>query len=398
MKVNQSLLVLILFFSVLLLLPFSRFAELPILILAIIGIIAFISNKVELQSSSFKLLSLVYLCYFTMIIISAIDSYWSDKTWLVGLASLRFYLATCALLAYLKAKHTRVLIILISYFTIFMAIDALIQYFLGYDLIGRESYPGRLNGLFGENHAKLGPLMALLFPISLIAFQNYKPTMRWIAVLSIIFSILLSGTRSAWIMMTFTIIAYFFYHVKQKRTQLAVKSLIATAFLVISLWVLSPEFQKRIDRSLAIFQGSEQAIDFALANRLSIWKTSINMIKSHPINGVGAHAFRKAYPEFSENDDVWQLNGGVGMHAHHWLLEVLSDTGIIGLSLIIFAILRLYKFIKPNFQRPYVWAFTVSIITAFLPITSTYSIFASFWSICIWIIGSGLILVSMSDE
>jgi O-antigen ligase len=199
-------------------------------------------------------------------------------------------------------------------------------------------------------------------------------------------------------MLIFTLTVYFFYHVKQNRFQLILKSLVATILLVITLWSISPEFQQRVDRSLALFQGSKESIDFALADRLSIWESSINMIIAHPINGIGAHAFRKAYPEFAEKDDIWQQKGDVGMHAHHWILEVLSETGIIGLSLILFAMLRLFNFLKPYLQSPYTWAFAVSLLSAFLPIISTYSIFASFWSICLWLIGSALILVSVKDD
>ena len=215
MNNRTSLTVLGLFFSVLMLLPFSRFAELPILILSIYGMVAFFSKKLVFNSARFKVLTTVYLSYLLMILISSLDSYWLQKSWLVGLASFRFYLAACALLAFVKLEHFRLLINLITYFTLFIAFDAMVQYFVGFDIIGRESYPDRLNGIFGQHHAKLGPFIALLLPVVLIGLQDKKPVIRWVAVFAIIISVILSGTRSAWIMMVFTIIAYFFYHVKQ---------------------------------------------------------------------------------------------------------------------------------------------------------------------------------------
>ena len=395
---RMSLIILVLFFSTVILLPFSRLAELPILILSIIGISALIRKKVEIYSSRFKILSLVYFSYLIMILVSSTDSYWQQKTLLVGIASFRFFFAACAILTYIKKAHFKFLINLFAYFTILLSADALFQYFAGIDLIGKESYPGRLNGVFGKGHAKLGPLIALLFPLVLISLQDKKAWFRWLAVIIITISVILSGTRSAWIMLIFSITTYFFYHVKQKRIQLLFKSFLAASLLIITLLTFSADFQQRVDRSLALFKGSEKSIDFALANRLSIWESSINMINSHPINGVGAHGFRKAYPKFAEKDDFWQNQDGVGMHAHHWVLEVLSETGIIGFILFSFAIFKLLLFIKVHSKSPYTWAFSISLISAFLPITSTYSIFASFWSICIWIIGSGLILMSIDDD
>ena len=206
------------------------------------------------------------------------------------------------------------------------------------------------------------------------------------------------GTRSAWIMMIFTLLAYWFHHVKKRRFQLMIKALFVAAIMIGSLWSVSTEFQQRVNRSMALLDGTQAGLDFALADRLSIWKTSWNMIEHHPINGIGAHAFREAYPQFAGVNDSWQQKDGVGMHAHLWVLEVVSETGLIGLFLISFAIFKLMVFVKSHYHRHYSWAFMIALISAFLPITSTYSIFASFWSICIWLVGACLIMVSKPDD
>lgn len=395
---NPSLIVTYLYLSVLVLLPFSRLAELPILILSIIGIIAVFKQKLNFQSPRVKVLNIVFFSYLIMILISSLDSYWTEKSLLVGFASFRFYFATLALLAFINKDHYKLLVQLVSLYTIFLALDALFQYFIGFNLIGRQSYPDRLNGMFGLHHAKLGPFLALLFPLVLITLKNHSKAFKWFAILAIVSSVLLSGTRSAWIMIIFTGLAYFFFFVKENKLRILSSFSLLILILLTTLWMISPEFQQRIQRSTTLFQGSEKAIDHALANRLPIWQSSVNMIQAHPINGVGAHAFRKAYPEFAEEDDFWLQQGGVGMHAHHWLLEVLSETGLIGLSLFIFAIIKLIRFIKPQIHSKYTWAFSIALFSAFLPITSIYSIFASFWSICLWIVGSALILVSHNNE
>lgn len=401
MKINSSKAVMVLFLMVMILLPFSRYTELPILCLSIMGIYALIKHANTLKrSNQFKILSLVYLCYLLMILFSATDSYWQDKTLLVALASLRFYLSTVALLIYLKREHFKLLVKLIAFLIVFWSFDAIIQYFVGIDLVGRSSYVGRLNGIFGEHHVKLGPVLALLLPIVMIALKKHNSVIRWLLTLVIIITIILSGTRSAWIMMLFTLVAYWFHHVKQRRFLLLLKAFAVTVVLLVSLWFISPEFQQRIERSVKAFDGSQAGLDFALADRLSIWKTSWAMIQQHPINGVGAHAFREAYPQFASQDDYWQQKKkkGVGMHAHHWLLEVLSETGIIGLILFVFALVKLMRFVRSHYNGDYSWAFLIALSSAFLPITSLYSIFASFWSICIWFCGAGLIIMSNNDD
>ena len=390
--------VLILFISVLLLLPFSRLSELPILFLIIIGVHGFVKYRKQLlNNEQFKILSVVFVCYFFAIVLSAFDSYWANKTWIVALSSWRFYLASIALILYLRQEQVVLMFKIIAWVAIIWSLDALLQYFIGVDVIGRASYDGRLNGVFGERHVKLGPVLALLLPLTMVALINYSSVIRWLSVLLIIVIILLSGTRSAWIMMVFTLLAYWFHHVKQRRIQLLAKATVVAALMIGGLWLVSPEFQKRAERTMYVFDGTQSGLDFALASRLSIWRTSWQMIEEHPINGVGARAFRKAYPDYALENDSWQKDGDVGMHAHNWILEILAETGVIGLLLIGFAIFKLLLFARNNFNPHYSWAFSVALMAAFLPITSTYSIFASFWSICIWFIGIGLIVVSKKD-
>lgn len=391
---NLDKIVLGLFVSVLVLLPFSRYSELPILLLSLIGIVGLIKDRKPLiDNPQFKILSLVFSCYFLMMLLSSFDSYWQNKTLLVAFASIRFYLASVALLLYLKAKHINRLIQAVALIAVFWSLDAIFQYFVGVDLIGRASYEGRLNGIFGEHHVKLGPVLALLLPITMIALRKQHSLLRWLSTLIIIITIILSGTRSAWVMMVFTLLAYWFHHVKKRRFQLLLKAGFVATLMVGSLWFVSPEFQQRVNRTLSVFDGTSAGLNHALAERLSIWKTSWRMIEDHPINGVGAHAFRKAYPEFASKDSVLNQNGGVGNHAHHWVLEIMTDTGLIGLILFSFAVFKLFLFVRKSYHPQYSWAFMIALFSAFLPLTSTYSIFASFWSICIWFIGVGLILV-----
>jgi O-antigen ligase len=392
-------LVLGLFIGALALLPFSRLSELPILILAMIGLHGLYGNWTKLKSDrKFRILSAVYASYFLLIFISAIDSYWFSKTIGVGFASIRFYLATIALILYFDVKQRSSLLKIITIIILFWAFDAMFQYFVGVDLIGRSSYAGRLNGIFGEHHVQLGPVLALFMPIVMIALNKQHSIIRWLSIILLILTIILSGTRSAWIMMLFVLLAYWLHHVKHRRFLLLLKSVVIAGIMVGSLWLTSPDFQQRVERSLSVFDGTHSGLDFALANRLPIWLTSFEMIQQHPINGVGAHAFRKAYPQFASADDVWRQQGGIALHAHHWILEILTETGIIGLILMGLAVYKLLKFVRKSKKEHYIWAFWITILSAFLPIISTFSLFASFWSICIWLCGAGLIMVSKDND
>ena len=53
---------------------------------------------------------------------------------------------------------------------------------------------------------------------------------------------------------------------------------------------------------------------------------------AHPVNGIGVRGFRDAYAEHAGERDFFLSRGqGPALHAHQLLLEVFSETGLIGL-------------------------------------------------------------------
>src|SRR5690606_35768581 len=93
---------------------------------------------------------------------------------------------------------------------------------------------------------------------------------------------------------------------------------------------LSPEFAERMNRTLQLTHGNARDVDHALAGRLPIWKTAAAMAQAHPVNGVGIRGFRHAYEDHAAPGDPWVAQGGA-MHPHQLLLELASETGVIGL-------------------------------------------------------------------
>ena len=66
---------------------------------------------------------------------------------------------------------------------------------------------------------------------------------------------------------------------------------------------------------------------------MRIWHASARMIAAHPLSGVGVRGFRYAYPAYADpGDDFVNAKTDEGAyHAHQLALEVLSETGAIGL-------------------------------------------------------------------
>ncbi len=387
-------------FLVLFLLPFGRLSELPVLILAVMGLAVVIQHKDQLlQSQTIKTYSICFLLYFILMAAASVDSFWIDKSWLVTMGAWRFYFAGLAVLWHWPKGNQQFhqgMMVAVTLLLLFWVLDALYQYGVGHDVFGIESYQGRLSGVFGMN-VKLGPVLALLLPFALVCLKAQPVWMRWSAVVLILLVIVLSGTRSAWLMAGFIMLIYGWMQGKGKRMMWFLKSLILLLVASVVLWHVSDDFQQRVNRSAAVFQGDTAGIDYALADRLPIWHAAWEMFKSHPVNGVGPRAFRKAYPEYAASDDVWLAQNTQGLHAHHWVLELMAETGLLGMLLFSVLAYNLIHMVVLQRNDALLWAPVVALLAAFLPVVSLYSIFSSFWSLCLWWVLMMLFVVVRDD-
>ena len=381
---SRTLVVASLMLAVVFLLPFGRLSELPLLLLAAGGLWLLISRfHAWRQQPWFKSFTAVFLLYFLLSACSAIDSYWPEKSWLIALGSWRFYLAGLLVIHCLEQKSLDWVAKWVTWLLVFWSLDALLQSALGHNILGQASYPGRLTGLFGQN-VKLGPVLALFAPLLLIHVCRLPTVWRWALVGLVMLVVILSGTRSAWLMMAFVLGMFWWHHVRGRRWLLLLKSFSLMTVGVVVLWFASSDFQQRVDRSMQLLQGEQSAIDHALADRLSIWQTAWHMYQAHPINGVGARAFRQIYAEHAAAGDVWVAQQGGGLHAHHWVLEIMAETGTIGMVMMLMLLVLLFRHVRGTFNEDRVWPYGVALLAAFLPVVSLYSLFSSFWSICLW--------------
>jgi len=75
---------------------------------------------------------------------------------------------------------------------------------------------------------------------------------------------------------------------------------------------------------------------FCNADRIAFYRSSIRMIKDHPIIGVGLNTFMKAYPKYKVRDvDVITADA---CYAHNNYLQMAGETGLVGLAVFLLAI------------------------------------------------------------
>jgi len=161
-------------------------------------------------------------------------------------------------------------------------------------------------------------------------------------------------------------------------------------------WNTSARFHDRMARSLLVLQGTDQSVDTALSGRLDIWQVGVAMTAAHPVNGVGVRGFRYAYPQFAPADDHFVVSAeacGVGegaCHPHQLLLEILTNTGLLGLALWLAAAGLAWRAWRRVGAAARARAFPASLALGVMlfPLNSHLAFYSAWWGLLFaWLLG-----------
>jgi O-antigen ligase len=238
----------------------------------------------------------------------------------------------------------------------------------------------RLSGFLGPCNLKLGVVLASLSPFALFAFGKRFGMLGWVlASAAIGLVILLAGARAAWL--TYGLVLVFSgWRLLGWKKLLAVFAFGALSLVVLNL--VSPQFRERIQRTTQALAADESGVDVALSGRAQIWRAAACMIGQHPINGVGTRNFRQEYPACDPSPDTPPAWGaGPAHHAHQIVLEILAETGAIGLLLWLAGAAlawRAWRYATPEAReraRPAMLALGVTVF----PFNTHLAFYSTFW-------------------
>lgn len=386
---------LILVWSCIVLLPFGRSVELPVAIMAmwIIWLIRSQGRSIWWVGGA-RVFTLVFVLFWLPACISALDAVNVQKTVKTVLTLPRLYLAGLFVIHVLSDRVTwEKFLAWSAWVLLFWLVDALIQAVTGHDILGYNLIPQRLNGVFGSD-VKFGVvapvLFGLLFEYARSHWGRRIQVTLFVAATVVVF---LAGSRAGWVMFSVLVLAYVMrLSAKAGRspTRLLVAAFVLAVAVLSMAYQVSEGFKLRVDTTLLIFSGNEADLDRALSKRLPIWRTAVKMFAEHPINGVGARGFRYDYPEHAEPGDPFLDSvGGVGaFHAHQLILDVLTETGLIGMAGFLSAMLVLIRSWRLALESQRRWMFPggVAVLVALFPINTHLAIYSSFWSQMVWFV------------
>ncbi|MFN9065888.1 MAG: O-antigen ligase family protein, partial [Bdellovibrionales bacterium] len=204
----------------------------------------------------------------------------------------------------------------------------------------------RFGGLHG-NPMFWGQISGFVAVFSLAnCFLASTQSLRLLFTLSFLInfiSLVMTGTRGAWLATFISIpIIFFFTHRKYFFQLLAGFGL--TVLLVI---LFVPPVNERVLFTLKGLQGTQQTYD---SERVALWKANWEMFKDHPILGVGFGANKENLRSYY--DKLGYPKSQFESHAHNQYLQILAGTGLVGFffyfSTFIYFILASLKLIKSH--------------------------------------------------
>jgi O-antigen ligase len=377
--------------AVVALLPVGRVSELPIAIGALAGIVLFAQRRIDWRDESMRLPLILFACYALPALISGAAPVAPARTWSTIASIVRFLpFAVFTVWALRDARQWKAVVAIVGAVVSLWVIDAYVQMITGYSLAGAAEVE-RLSGIFGAGNLKLGPVLAVLSPFVLIAARD---ALGWrglaVAFVFLAVPILLAGSRAAWLMYALVCAVVAWREARSKRTfALAVGVAVVVAGIATGIALRdSPGFDARIERSLLALGGTESAVDTASAGRLSIWRTAIAMSKSHPLSGVGVRGFRYAYPAYAAPKDkfVDTASDTGASHAHQIVLEVLSETGAIGLMFwLAGAVFAVRAWLRADARtRDRAFAPALALVAMCFPLNTHLAFYSAWWGLLFW--------------
>jgi len=205
----------------------------------------------------------------------------------------------------------------------------------------------RAFGTFGQPNP-FGGFMGLLAPIALMAVLAYairfwrKPSWQALGIVIfyaiaagfIVLGIVISWSRGSWLGFVASLIVVALALPRKFWHGLALMACLGG--LIGALWIaglLPASVIARISSSTEEFFTFDdvRGVDitpenYAVVERLSHWQAALNMAREHPWLGVGFGNYEAAYPAYRLIN--WHEPLG---HAHNYYLNILAESGIIGL-------------------------------------------------------------------
>ena len=313
--------------------------------------------------SKYAIFFLLFWLYISLISLWADDLYLSLKS---ALPYIRFFIFSLMMLYFFeeyKEKFIYLLLFSVVLPIIFVFFDTAYQYIFGQDIFGYPKLDHRLSGPFGSELI-VGSYLARLSPMIIICYYIlYKELPLKILYLFSTISLLifLTGERTSFFLFNFFLFFLFISVVKKNKLRI----FFLVYFFIIIFLSISLLFSNKLRDRMIYIPACEMRINFLMndickhslenddikqqekTTRYFVfsqaheehYKTALKIFLDNKFFGIGVKMFRVKC-----SDAKYYYNFGCTTHPHNIVMQILAETGLVGLLFLIIAIS--YIFIK----------------------------------------------------
>jgi O-antigen ligase len=270
--------------------------------------------------------------------------YPTGQEWLTYVAYLLLMLPAATIAANPYRLHRFLTVLAI--FGALLAIFSMIQDVSGTKAIYWAAQPSSIAAqIYGPfvNRNHYAGLMELLTPLPFLLCLSQRPERRLpllVAGMLMALSVFLCRSRGGMAALgaELVLIAVFLSRIRHRAKSFAAIGVIVAVLAALIVWVGSDPVVHRLT-------------DMRDASRLSIYKDTLRMWWSRPMVGYGSGTFDLVYPTYQSFVTDSFIN-----HAHNDYLELLSETGLIGMGLIVWFLVNVYRNagqqLRPGLRSP----------------------------------------------
>jgi len=325
----------------------------------------------------------------------------------------------------LKETFINKLVFILFLLILFVQLDSLFQFLnptfedifgykaqaiRNYIIFGNQiSLPLRLTGPFGDEQV-VGFFLSSYGLLSIYLLKRiFKISNRLFFVLLIFnfFIIIISGERSSIIIYLITILISEIL----KPKKIYKKIIIILPFLAFFLVILFnlPTTKERfndINVWLNLDQTNQKLKDKSILNNIinspwgGLWYSSYEIWKEKPIIGIGLRNYSKQCKIIKDKIEIKTRYEFCSTHPHNYFIEILLETGLIGLLIFFCIIYKIYYIFLTNFRNNIDMIMLISFITALLfPLKPSGAIFSSWYGSFFWFsLGIFLIIENLNNK
>lgn len=404
MNLSNKIFILILISFPLIVIIGSAAINLATIITSIICLFFLIKKK---ETNSFKNKLLIYLiAFFFYIFVNTLVHDQSFTLILKSLGNYRYLILAASVYLALEISSQKLKKIFIYFnlcLVILLGLDIIYQYIFQKDILGLA--PGMCDN-YGKNCTRFSGFFgqeliagAYLVQIGLLVFfllqkinnqKNYlEQAIEVIFILFLFVVILLTGERNAIIIFLLSI---FFFYIFQKKY---INLILIFLFFFICVFIISQriDFVKKrflypVDTWGDIYHGKKSTLEEKIIDSpwMLHYKAAVELFLERPIIGHGAKSFRILCKDTNINAKTINKKSRYNVcstHPHNYLLELLSEHGLIGgmlfVGLIMGIVVKIFKIRNYHTRESAVAVGLGSLLLAIMfPLKPSGSFFSTF--------------------